>query len=77
MLTDDDLALLDFEARTYRHQGRKESDILDTFGLTATAYYARLRWVCQQADAVAARPALVRRVGRLREARQVARMRAS
>lgn len=73
VLTDTDLVLLDFEARTYRHQGRRESDALELFGLSPTRYYARLRWICQQPEAMAARPALVRRILRLHEGRQAQR----
>lgn len=77
VLTDDDLALLDFAARTYRHQGRRESDMLAELGLSPTAYSRRLNWLIDQPGAMAARPVLVGRLLRLRAGRRVARMRGS
>lgn len=77
MLTDDDLALLDFEARTYRHQGRKESDVLDELGLSPARYYRRLNWLLDQPAAMVARPVLVARLRRVREGRREVRSRRS
>lgn len=77
IIGDDDLALLDFEARTYRHQGRKESDALDELGLSPARYYRRLNWLLDQPAAMAARPVLVARLRRVREGRRMVRSRCS
>lgn len=73
VLTDDDLALLDFAARTYRHQGRRESDMLDELGMSPTAYSRRLNWLLDQPGAMVARPVLVGRLLRLRAGRRAQR----
>jgi hypothetical protein len=64
MLTSEDVALLDFEEAHPRHTGQKAEAIRQTFELTSTRYYARLRRLTRQQDAVAGYPQLCARVQR-------------
>lgn len=68
MLADADLAILDFEARAPRAVGAKEEAIRREFGITPVRYYQRLNTLLDAPDALAARPQLVRRLQRLRDA---------
>ena len=69
-LTDVDQAILDFERQWWKHAGAKESAILETFGISATTYYARLDALIDRDGALAADPMTVRRLRRLRSARR-------
>ncbi len=73
MLSDTDLAILDLERSWYRYAGAKEQHIRETFGWSATRYYARLNALIDEPAAMAADPLLVRRLQRLRAARHRAR----
>jgi hypothetical protein len=73
-LTDQDRAILDFEASWWKYAGAKEGEILSRFGLSAPAYYGRLNWLIDQADAEAYAPMTVRRLRRLRDVRAGARV---
>lgn len=73
MLTDDDQALLDFESRPWPNATAKEVRAHEELGLSATRYYARLRWLERSPDAEAAYPVLVHGLRRQREIRRLAR----
>lgn len=68
-LTDDDVALLDFEDRWWRFPGAKEAAIREQFGTMPTRYYQRLVALVDHPDAVRLRPLIVRRLQRLRARR--------
>ena len=68
-LTVDELALLDFKDQWWRQPAAKENEIRGQFGLAPTRYYQRLNTLVDRPEAEAARPALVRRLRRLRAAR--------
>ncbi|QPK84358.1 DUF3263 domain-containing protein [Corynebacterium qintianiae] len=69
MLSDADLTLLDFEAAAPRSVGAKEDAIRSSLGLTPIRYYQRLNVLLDSAEALAARPQLVRRLQRVRDGR--------
>ena len=69
MLSDADLAILDFEARAPRSVGAKEEAIRRELGIAPIRYYQRLNKLIDAADALAARPQLVLRLQRLRDAK--------
>ena len=62
--------MLAFERQWWRHAGAKETAIRDRFGLSPTRYYQALNALVDQPGALAADPVLVRRLRRLRAARQ-------
>lgn len=68
-LSDRDRALLAFEAEWRRHGGAKEEAIRAEFGITPARYYQLLDRLIDTADALAHDPLLVRRLRRLRDAR--------
>lgn len=72
-LTDDQVAILDLEARHWRHAGSKEQAIRAELGLSTTAYYARLNQLLDEPAALQRQPVLVNRLRRLRETRRRAR----
>ena len=69
-LTDDELAVLDFEDQWWRHPGAKETEIRAQFGTTPVRHYQRLTALLDRPEALAARPVLVGRLRRLRDARR-------
>jgi hypothetical protein len=62
--------MLAFERQWWRRPGAKETAIRDRFGVTPTRYYQVLNALVDRPDALAADPLLVRRLRRLRLARQ-------
>lgn len=68
MLPDADLALLDFEARAPRSLGAKEEAIRRELGMSPVRYFQKLNALLDSPDALAARPQLMRRLQRLRDA---------
>jgi hypothetical protein len=62
--------MLAFERHWWRHAGAKETAIRDRFGVPPTRYYQVLNALVDQPGALAADPLLVRRLRRLRAARQ-------
>jgi hypothetical protein len=62
--------MLSFERQWWRRPGAKETAIRDRFDLTPTRYYQVLNALVDRPDALAADPLLVRRLRRLRAARQ-------
>ena len=72
-LTDRDRAILTFEKQWWRHAGSKEQAIRDHFSMSATRYYQTLNALLDNEAALAFEPAVVKRLRRLRAARQRAR----
>lgn len=68
-LTDDDKAILDFEAQSWTYPGAKETAIVEQFGMLAVRYYQRLNAIINKPAALAYDPLLVKRLLRLRDAR--------
>jgi Protein of unknown function (DUF3263) len=62
--------MLTFERQWWRQPGAKETAIRDRFDLTPTRYYQVLNALVDRPDALAADPLLVRRLRRLKAARQ-------
>ena len=62
--------MLTFERHWWRQAGAKETAIRDRFGVTPTRYYQVLNALVDRPDALALDPLLVRRLRRLRLARQ-------
>ena len=62
--------MLAFERQWWRRPGAKETAIRDRFGLAPTRYYQVLNALVDRPAALAADPLLVRRLRRLRSARQ-------
>jgi hypothetical protein len=72
-LTDRDRAILTFEKQWWRHAGSKEQAIRDKFQVSATRYYQMLNALLDSEAALAYEPEVVKRLRRLRAARQRAR----
>ena len=62
--------MLGFERQWWRRAGAKETAIRDLFGTTPTRYYQALNALVDRPEALAVDPLLVRRLRRLRTARQ-------
>lgn len=62
--------MLDFERGWWRFAGAKEQAIRDGFDLSTTRYYELLNALLDDEDALAYDPMLVRRLRRMRAARQ-------
>jgi hypothetical protein len=62
--------MLTFERQWWRRAGAKETAIRDLFGVTPTRYYQVLNALVDHPGALAVDPLLVRRLRRLRTARQ-------
>jgi hypothetical protein len=69
-LTERDRAMLDFERQWWRYAGSKEQAVRDLFGMSATRYYQVLNALIDRPEAVEYDPMLVKRLRRLRSARQ-------
>ena len=69
-LTTRELAMLAFERQWWRAAGAKETAIRDRFHLSPTRYYQVLNALVDRSEALAADPLLVRRLRRVRAARQ-------
>lgn len=69
-LTARDLEMLTFERHWWRAAGAKETAIRDRFELSPTRYYQVLNALVDRPAALAADPLLVRRLRRVRAARQ-------
>jgi hypothetical protein len=65
--------ILAFERQWWKHAGAKEQAIRDLFDLSATRYYQVLNGLIDRGEALAHDPMLVKRLRRLRAARQRAR----
>jgi hypothetical protein len=72
-LTDRELEILAFERQWWKHAGSKEQAIRDLFDMSATRYYQVLNGLLDRPAALLADPMLVKRLRRMRTARQRAR----
>jgi hypothetical protein len=70
MLSSRELTMLAFERQWWRAAGAKETAIRDRFELSPTRYYQVLNALVDRPEALAADPLLVRRLRRVRAARQ-------
>ncbi len=65
-----DAQILRFERQWWRHQGAKEQAIRELFDCSAARYYQLLNALIDNPDALVADPLLVKRLRRMRAARQ-------
>jgi hypothetical protein len=72
-LSERDRAILDFERQWWRYAGAKENAIAELFAMSANRYYQILNSLIDLPEALAHDPMLVKRLRRLRGARQRAR----
>ena len=72
-LSERDREILAFERQWWKYAGAKETAIRDLFDLSATRYYQTLNALIDRPEALVADPLLVKRLRRLRSARQRAR----
>ncbi len=72
-LSERDQRILGFERHWWQYAGAKEQAIREQFDMSATRYYQVLNALIDSADALAFDPLLVKRLRRLRAARQRAR----
>lgn len=72
-LSDRDLEILEFERQWWKYAGAKEQAIRDLFDMSATRYYQILNALLDQPAALAFDPMLIKRLRRMRAARQRAR----
>ncbi len=69
-LSDRDLDILRFERQWWKYSGAKEDAIRDLFALSSTQYYQLLGSLIDTQAALEADPMLVKRLRRMRSARQ-------
>ena len=72
-LSDRDARILDFEHTWWQYPGAKEEAIRELFDMSATRYYQVLNAIIDMPEALEASPMLVKRLRRMRDARQKAR----
>jgi hypothetical protein len=72
-LSDLDISILEFENRWWQHAGQKEEAIRNSFQLSPTRYYQLLGAVIDTPAALRHDPMLVKRLLRMRDARQATR----
>ncbi|MGH3096652.1 MAG: DUF3263 domain-containing protein [Streptosporangiales bacterium] len=72
-LSDRDVEMLAFERRWWKYAGAKEQAVRDLFGMSGTRYYQVLNALIDHPEALAHDPMLVKRLRRMRSARQRAR----
>jgi hypothetical protein len=72
-LTRREREILGFERQWWKYAGAKEQAVRDLFDMSATRYYQVLNALIDRPDALAHDPMLVKRLRRLRSARQRAR----
>ncbi len=65
-----DREILEFERQWWKYAGAKEQAVRDKFEMSSTRYYQVLNALIDKPEALAADPLLVRRLRRLRAARQ-------
>lgn len=68
-LTNEEQAVLDFEAQQWTYPGAKEQAIRETFDWSATRYFQVLNALLDRPESLAYAPLLVKRLQRLRSAR--------
>jgi len=69
-LSERDQKILDFERHWWKFAGAKEAAVREEFGMSSTRYYQVLNALIDRPEALEADPLLVRRLRRLRAARQ-------
>ncbi|MGC3994373.1 MAG: DUF3263 domain-containing protein [Propionicimonas sp.] len=69
-LSEQQAALLDFEKQWWALSGSKESEIRERFDISPTRYYQLLNALIDTEEALVHDPLLVKRLRRLRAARQ-------
>ena len=69
-LTERDQRILSFERQWWKYAGAKETAVREQFDMSATRYYQVLNALIDRPEALAIDPLLVRRLRRLRAARQ-------
>jgi len=72
-LSERDRQILEFERQWWKYAGAKEQAIRDLFDMSATRYYQIINALIDNPDALAFDPMLVKRLRRMRAARQRAR----
>ena len=72
-LTERDRQILSFERQWWKYAGAKEQAVREKFQMSATRYYQVLNALLDHESALAFDPLLVKRLRRLRSARQRAR----
>ena len=72
-LSERDREVLDFERQWWKYAGAKEQAVREKFDMSSTRYYQVLNALIDRPEALAHDPLLVRRMRRLRAARQRAR----
>ena len=72
-LSERDREILAFERQWWKYAGAKEQSIRERFDMSATRYYQVLNALLDRPEALAADPMLIKRLRRLRTARQRAR----
>ncbi|HTY71446.1 MAG TPA: DUF3263 domain-containing protein [Actinomycetes bacterium] len=72
-LSERDREILAFERHWWKYAGAKEQAMRELFGMSATRYYQVLNRLIDSPEALAADPMLVKRLRRVRAARQRAR----
>ena len=72
-LCERDLLILEFERQWWKYAGAKEQAMREKFDMSATRYYQALNALIDRPAALEADPMLVKRLRRLRAARQRAR----
>jgi hypothetical protein len=69
-LSQRDRDVLEFERQWWKYAGAKEQAVRDLFDMSATRYYQVLNSLLDRPEAMAFDPMLVKRLRRLRSARQ-------
>ena len=69
-LSERDREILDFERQWWKYAGAKETAVREKFDMSSTRYYQVLNALIDRPEALEADPLLVRRLRRLRSARQ-------
>ena len=69
-LSDRDRRILEFERQWWKYAGAKEQAIRDLFEMSSTRYYQILNGLIDTPEALAFDPMLVKRLRRMRSARQ-------
>ncbi len=69
-LSDRDREILEFERHWWKYAGAKETAVREKFDMSSTRYYQVLNALIDRPEALASDPLLVRRLRRLRSARQ-------
>ncbi len=72
-LSERDQQILEFERQWWKYAGAKEQAVRELFDMSATRYYQLLNALIDRPEALEADPMLVKRLRRLRSARQRAR----